>query len=221
MIRLDCAQGSDEWIDARLGVPTASQFHRIITPKTMKPSSAAETYAHELLAEELLGHSLDEGESQFMTRGSALELSAVQFYEFNRDEHTERVGFILLDNLRAGCSPDRLVGENGGLEIKCPSAAIHVAYMLGSDAEKYRCQVQGALWITGREWWDQLSYNPEMQPVLIRHQRDEEFIAKLSAAVNVFAEYLDECRAKLVREGYAIDAFKIRELRRAELRGLA
>ena len=55
MIVLNCKQGSDEWIQARLGIPTASQFHRIITPKTMKPAASAEGYIDQLVAEYLLG----------------------------------------------------------------------------------------------------------------------------------------------------------------------
>ena len=201
-IIIDCAQGSSEWIEARLGIPTASQFHRILTPKTMKLASAADGYAHELLAEELLGHAINESESQFMQRGTQLEQQAVRFYEFHRDVHARPVGVILADDGKAGCSPDRLVGDDGGLEIKCPSAAAHVAHMLSVDAEKAKCQVQGALWITGREWWDWLSYNPEMQPVIIRYQRDEVFIARLAQAIEQFNNYLDECRQRLVRDGF-------------------
>lgn len=202
MIILDCAQGSDEWINARLGIPTASQFHRIITPKTGKLSSQADGYVYELLAEELLGHPVDEGASDFMTRGTALEKSAIDFYEFQRDVTTSRVGFIFRADKLTGCSPDRLVGDDGGLEIKCPSAKVHVGYMLGQDADAYKCQVQGALWITDRPWWDWLSYNPELAPVMLRFERDEAFIAKLGATVDQFIGYLDECRLKLVERGY-------------------
>lgn len=206
MIILNCEQGSDEWKRARLGIPTASQLHKVLTPRTGKLSSQADGYAHELLAEEMLGHPLDDAASDFMTRGTLLEKSAVEFYEFQRDLRTQKVGFILRDDRRTGCSPDRLVGDDGGLEIKCPSAKVHVGYMLGQDADTYKCQVQGALWITGRAWWDWLSYNPELPPVLIRFERDEEFISKLASAVDQFIEYLSECRVKLIANGYMIGA---------------
>jgi hypothetical protein len=210
MIVLNCAQGSDEWIDARRAIPTASQFDRIITPKTGKLAAAADKYAYELLAEELLGHALDEGESQFMQRGTLTERHAIEFYEFQNDIETTKVGFILRDDMRAGCSPDRLVGDDGGLEIKCPSAAVHVSYMLGADADKYRCQVQGALWLTGRAWWDWLSFNPELPAVLIRHERDEDFIKNLAMRVEQFIEYMDDLRRSLIKRGYltqdAVDA---------------
>lgn len=202
MIIIDCEQESPEWIEARLGIPTASNFHRILTPKTGKLSASADGYAYELIAEDMLGHPLDESESQFMTRGSSLERDAFAFYEYTRDVETQKVGTILRDDARVGCSPDRLVGDDGGLEIKCPSAKVHVGYMLGHDADAYRCQVQGAMWLTGRAWWDWLSYNPELPPVLIRFERDEEFIEKLARVVDQFAAYLDECRGKLVSAGY-------------------
>ena len=202
MIHLDVEQGSDEWIQARLGIPTASQFHRIITPKTLKLSQSADGYAYELLAEEILGHPIDEAESMFMSRGSQMERDAVKFYEFTQGVQTERAGFILRDDRLVGCSPDRLVGADGGLEIKCYSAANHVAAMLNAEAEKAKCQIQGGLWITGREWWDRLSYNPEMQSVITRSYRDEKFITVLADAVNQFVEFLAVCGKKLIRDGF-------------------
>ena len=204
MIILDVKQGTDEWKRARLGIPTASQFHRIITPKTLKASSQAHGYMCELLAEWMLGEPLDDGaETPWMVRGTALEDEAVRWYELQRDATTTEVGLCLLDDRSAGCSPDRLVGDDGGLEIKCPSAKIHVSYLLGDPAEDHRAQVQGALWITGRQWWDVLSYNPVMPQVLITAERDEEFIGALAEAVAAFDVRLAEAKQELIRRGYA------------------
>ena len=191
MIRLNMAQGSREWIQARLGIPTASQFHRIISPKTMKPSASAGGYLYELVAERIIGESLDELVTAYMERGAALEDEAVKFYELQRNLDTERVGFCLRDDGRVGCSPDRLVGGDGGLEIKCPSAKTHVGYLIGEPQNEYRAQVQGCLWITGRDWWDWLSFHPDMPPALIRFRRDEEFIAALDEAMSEFLGRLD------------------------------
>jgi hypothetical protein len=201
MIRLDMEQGSQEWIEARCGIPTASQFHRIITPKTMKLSSSSKYYLCELIAEKMLGASLDPFINEYMERGTEMEEQAVAYYEMQRELDTEKVGHCLLDSRLAGCSPDRLVGDDGGLEIKCPAAATHVAYMLDMGADKYRCQIQGSLWITGRKWWDFLSFNPEMPPVLTRHERDEEFIHKLASSVTTFVQQLDECYSELTDVG--------------------
>lgn len=202
MIAHNVAQGSPEWKALRLGIPTASNFHRIIAPKTGKLSAQADAYMAQLVAEALLGIPLDGDASDFMERGSALEAEAVAFYELERGVTTEEVGFCTLDDGSAGCSPDRLVGEDGGLEIKCPTPGVHVQYLLGLDSvsDKYRAQVQGGLWITGRRWWDVCSYHPEMPTALIRVERDEAFIAALSQAVQWFNEAKAAALARLRKE---------------------
>ena len=93
MITVECEQGSTQWLNARLGIPTASQFDRILSPKTLKPSASAEGYRHELLAEWLLGEPIDTVNTEWMQRGIELEPRAVQFYEFQRDIETTRIGF--------------------------------------------------------------------------------------------------------------------------------
>jgi hypothetical protein len=201
MIEIPCRQGSPEWFAARVGIPSASNFHRIISPKTGKPLAGAVTYRNELLAEWMLGASLDSGGTNWTDRGLALEDSAVKFYELQRELDTSEIGFIMHDTLPVGCSPDRLVGEDGGLEIKCPSPGIHVGYLLGM-ADQYKAQVQGALWITGRQWWDLMSYNPELPPALVRVQRDVEFITKLDAAITDFIADIAWWKYQLIERGY-------------------
>lgn len=201
MIRVDCQQGSEEWLRARLGIPTASRFSDIVTPKKGDPSASMAPYCYELLAEQLLGRPLDDQTSAFMERGTALEKAARAWYCFERETTVEEVGFLLRDDGRVGCSPDGLVGDDGGLEIKCPSAAVHIGYLLGEAGAKYRCQVQGCLWITGRKWWDFVSYNPDMPPVLVRFERDEDFIAKLAAGVDVLLGMLATHRVTLESKG--------------------
>lgn len=203
MIRVPCEQGSVEWSKARSGIPTASAFHRIITPATGRLSAQATGYIHELVAERILGVSMDQVVSEWAERGREMEESARTYYETQRDIDVDRVGFCLRDDRRAGCSPDGLVGDDGGLEIKCPSAPVHVSYVLGEAGAKYRCQIQGSLWVTGREWWDFLSYNPAMRSIVVRFERDEEFIEKLASAVDEFTERLDKAMAEMVEKGYA------------------
>lgn len=196
MRRFTVIQGSREWLALRLGIPTASRFSEIITP-TGKPSASADGYMHELLAERLIGQPMDSAESGFMQRGSQMEAEAVAWYELQRDVDVERVGFCLHEHGAFGCSPDALVADDGGLEIKCPSAPNHIGYMLEGFPKKYMPQVQGCMWITGRAWWDCLSYNPELPTALVRIHRDEEYIDRLSEAVTAFSERLDAAHAKL------------------------
>lgn len=185
MIIHDVKQGTPEWKVLRLGLPTASQFHRLITPKTGKQSSQAAGYIHRLVAEVLLGVPLDGDTTDYMERGSALEAEAVRYFELDTGQQTQAVGFCTLDEGWAGCSPDRLVGDDGGLELKCPTPETHIGYMLdpGSLVDRYRPQVQGTMWITGRTRWHIMSYHPELQPVVVECKYDGEYIDRLADVV--------------------------------------
>ena len=197
MIRHDCVQGSPAWHALRLGLPTASAFGRIVTP-TGKPSASAEGYLHELLAERLLGYPISAESTDFMERGKALEEQAVAYFEMETGLDTEAVGFCTTDDGRAGCSPDRLVGSDAGLEVKCPAPATHVGYMLdGGIADRYRPQVQGSLWVTGLQRWHTLSFHPDLPPALAVMERDDDYITALSKAVTEFCSRLEEAHARL------------------------
>ncbi len=81
-----------------------------------------------------------------------MEAEAVAWYELQRDVTVQRVGFVLRDNEKVGASPDGLVGEDGGLELKCPLPKTQVARLLdGELPAEYRPQVHGALLVTGRQ----------------------------------------------------------------------
>ena len=169
MIRLDCQQGSREWIEARLGIPTASEFKRILTPggKLAKPRSE---YVWELVAEWALGEPVTKfGGNDWTERGQVLEPEARKFYSFQRDLKPRTVGLIYRDEDRmCGCSPDGLVGDNGLIELKCPMAGNHLQYLVGDSVpSKYAMQVQGQLWVSGRAWCDFVSYYPGL-PVFIK-----------------------------------------------------
>lgn len=202
MIRVECLQGSGAWFQARLGIPTASQFERILTPKTLKLSGSAPAYRNELLAEWLLGESQDTTEYDFTARGSQMEAEARAYYELLHDVEVEQVGFLLRDDRRAGGSPDGLVGSAGMLELKCPSAAVHVGYLLDTAGDKYKAQMQGNLWVAEREWCDFVSYHPTLPKVVVRVTRDEAFIAALAEAMQQFCDGLDAAKASLMARGF-------------------
>lgn len=203
MIRIHCEQGSGAWVKARLGLPTASRFDKILTPKTMKLSDSSIGYAYSLIAEQVLGVPMDDASSYgFMQRGAVLEKHAIKFYELQRDCAVERLGFATTDDGRAGCSPDGLVGAQGLIEIKCPAAPNHIGYLLGDQGIGYKAQVQGQLWVMEREWVDTISYHPELPTGILRIGRDEKFIDALAIAVKQFNEVIDDAKDRLVRLGY-------------------
>jgi hypothetical protein len=197
MIVLPVVQGFPEWVAARLGIPTASRFDSIMTTKTRKLSSASTGYMGELLAERLFGHPVKVPESGFMLRGSEMEKSAVAAYEFERGVDVQEVGLCLRDDRRAGASPDRLVGDDGGLEIKCLAAHNHVLALLGLLDDDYLPQCQGQMWVTGRAWVDLMFYNPDLPHRIVRIKRDGDYISDLDAAVAAFCQRLDEAQKAL------------------------
>lgn len=202
MIIHNVEQGTTAWLALRAGIPTASSFDRIITPKG-KASAQAEKYMHKLLAERMMGHPVTEFAGPWADRGKELESDAAAYYESTREMTVERVGFVTNDTRTIGASPDRLVGEDGLLELKVPAEHTHVAYLLtrAVDADYYP-QVQGQLWVTGRSWLDIMSYHPEMPPALIRVERDEKFIASLAAAVEAFSGELERVVLELDAKGW-------------------
>ena len=184
-------QGSDAWLQSRLGRPTASNFGKLITP-TGKPSTSAEGYINELIAQKITGEIPEFFKSEAMQRGNDLEPSAKALYEFTRDVEVVEVGLCLHDSLECGASPDGLINDDGGIEIKCPLPHTHVAYLRdGNIPTKYIPQVQGCLWITGRDWWDFMSYNPSMEDLIVRVYRDEAYIKKLADAVTRAVETIE------------------------------
>lgn len=199
----DVIQGTSQWADLRAGIPTASEFHRIVTP-SLKPSKSAEMYLCELIAERLTGEPTVGYTSHWMDRGSELEKEAVNFYEFTRDIETEKIGFVTSDDGRWGASPDRLCGDSGLLEIKVGKPATHVGYLLQSGAayEEYKIQAQSQIWVAEREWNDLMAYNPLLPPAIYRANRDEAFIKPLSAAVQAFVEILEQQWELCVARGW-------------------
>ena len=203
---LNLEQGSPEWLQARLGVPTASAFDKIITP-TGKASTQTDAYAKKLVAEWLCGEPLDEYGNAWMQRGNELEPQARSFYEFQTDCTVEQVGFVLRDDELVGCSPDGLVGEKGLVEIKCPAPHTHVDYLLsGTIPNKYRPQVQGQMMLTGREWCDFVSYHPLMAPVIIRVERDDAFIETLNELLSGLTDTINRYKQQLADKGITQEA---------------
>lgn len=191
-------QGSAEWFHLRLGIPTASNFHNIITPKTGQFSKSSRKYAYRLIAEKLLNAPTDSIEGQqWMDRGKELEPHAVKQYEFLNDVETEKVGFITNDACTIGASPDRLVkGKPVGVEIKCPAPHTHIGYLLDGQADEYRPQVQGQLYVGEFERVDFYSYHPRMPACPLTTTRDEPYIKLIVAALEAFNDQMAEMLAR-------------------------
>ena len=182
---------------ARCGIPSASNFDKIITTKG-EPSKQREKYMYQLAAEAVTGVKEESYQNAAMTRGIEMEAEARQFYELTNNVEVEQVGFCLEDTGLYGASPDGLVNSDGLVEIKCPQSQTHVSYMIkgGLDTEYYQ-QLQGQLLVTGRRYVDIISYFPGLKPMIIRVVRDEKFLKALRVELDVFCIELQDVIRKI------------------------
>lgn len=143
-----------------------------------------------LAGEILTGEPMESFSNEHTERGHAMEAEARDLYAFQTGAELERVGFIR--NGRAGCSPDSLIGEHGGLEVKTKLPHLLIDVILKDEfPSEHKAQVQGTLWLTGRQWWDIAIYWPGIPLFVKRAHRDEGYIANLAGAVKTFTEELD------------------------------
>lgn len=199
---IECEQNSPEWLAARLGIPTASAFSKIITPDGER-SKSHDAYANRLMAEALAGEPLESYQSEWMSRGKELEEEAIMAYEIVTGRALQKVGFITNDAGTAGCSPDRLVDDEGILEVKVPSPENHMEYLLTRKIDRgYFPQLQGQLFITGRAWVDWMSYHPKLPNCIIRVYRNDEYLEKLQGYLGYFFEAMEVKRKRLQQLGH-------------------
>jgi len=195
---IDVQQGSPEWFSARVGIPTSSNFDKIITTEG-KPSKQRIRSMYQLAGERIIGKSEDGYKNDIMLRGQEREAEARELYELMTGKTVEQVGLCVTEGEAVfGASPDGLIGNDGLLEIKCPIISTQVSYLLeGTLPKEYFQQLQGQLLVTGRKWVDFLSYYPAMKPLLIRVTPDKEFQKKLQVELELFCSELNEVVKKI------------------------
>lgn len=154
-------QGSGIWMVERARYLTASVLNDWMSPTTfaLSKSDTARSLVATAAGAIVFGQ-VDEDQyvSPAMIRGSELEAEARAWYAMNF-EPVKEVGLCIADGDICACSPDGLIGEDGGFECKAPKFKDHCAN-LASDTlrTKYVLQVQMCLLVTGRKWWDWVSY---------------------------------------------------------------
>lgn len=191
-------QRSDEWYAARLGKATASRFSDVMAAtKSGYEPAARKNYRSELVLERLTGKKADSWTSPAMQWGIDNEPMARNNYMFETGNDVIEEFFVEHPILKAGCSPDGYVGDDGLIEIKCPNSATHIETLRTKELPyKYEAQVQGQMWLTGRKWCDFVSFDPRMpdnaQMITIHVERDEEYIQNLEHAIERFLREVDE-----------------------------
>lgn len=195
-------QGSADWLQARAGHATASKFQDILgrakakEGKEGKYLKARADYVLQLTAERLTGMPTESATSQSMAWGTEAEAYARQAYEMSTGLFVSEADFVKHPHLPwVGASSDGLVGNRGGVEIKCPhSSIVHLHTCLNNSMPNdHVAQVQGQMWVLDLDWVDFCSYDPRMQGdaahlILFRKRifRDQPYIDNLEIEVVKF-----------------------------------
>lgn len=188
-----CLQGTPEWINARLGVVTCSEFKSVMAKGEGKTRAK---YMRTLAGEAVRGKAFDRFSNDHMERGHLEEDEARNLYVFMTDNEVQQIGFMKRG--RVGYSPDGLIGTDGLLEIKTKLDHLHIE-CLEADAlpSEHKQQCQGGLFVSGRQWIDFVSYCPGLPLFVKRVVRDEPYIARIKIEVEDFIAELDDKIAKI------------------------
>jgi len=180
-------QRSPEWFAIRQGKIGASRLEDWLSVSKAKnslgkPLKARLDYEKELMFERQFNTSFDNYISAPMQDG-------IDFEDFARAQYEQLTGNVALE---CGCwyndffvaSPDRLVGDNGLLEIKIVRDNTFTQILMEGVPQKHWKQIQGQLWATGRAWCDYVALNFNTKKVvIIRVLPDQEFHDYLAEAV--------------------------------------
>lgn len=182
----DIEQGSEAWFACRAGIPTASKFATVMAKGEGKTRSE---YMRKLAGEIVTGEPMESFSNVHMDRGKTMEDEARETYAFINDADIRRVGFIR--NGQMGCSPDSLIGEDGGLEIKTALPHIQIERLLRGDLPpEHKAQVQGNIMVAERDWWEFVSFWPKLPQLTVRVRPDKTYIANMAGEIDRFNDEL-------------------------------
>lgn len=192
----DVKQSSPEWYAIRSMIPTASEFDKVITPKTMKLSSQRHAYACRIIAARLMNWQADSLDRiEHIANGKANEPFAVAQLELVKDVETTPIGFVTTSDGRFGASPDRVVMRGSlidtTVEVKCPTIPVQFERLLFNDADAYRAQRQGQLWVAEADKAIFYSFCPGMPAYMVETGRDDAFIKAMADAMEQFSDELE------------------------------
>lgn len=194
---IDLVQGTEEWRHARCGSVGASSIHEMVARTKSGYGASRANLMARLIAERLTGIPQDAYINASMQWGVEHEAEARSAYSFYYDADVVEVGLIRHPTIAGShCSPDGLIGDDGGLEIKAPNTSTHINTLLTkSFDERYVLQCQWSMACTGRKWWDLCSYDPRMPESMLlfikRIERDDKVIAQLEQDVELFLREID------------------------------
>lgn len=184
----DVEQGSSEWHELRRGIPTASMLKVLMVDNDTKAGRT--TYLHKLAGERITGVPATSFVNDAMERGKTMEPEIRRQYSFMRDCEPQQVGFVR--NGKCGASPDALIGDDGMMEAKSAEPHILIPMLLKQKADpkyfpnEHRAQAQGNLMVAECDWIDLIVFAHPKLMLIARAYRDENYIAQLRDAVDLF-----------------------------------
>jgi hypothetical protein len=191
-------QHTEEWWAARLGKVTASRIGDLMARTQKGWGAPRKHYLAEKVAERVTAKARDRRKVASLDHRLELEPDARVAYEFYRDAEVIQVGFIEHPRIpNAGCSPDGIVGSDGGMEIKCCNTETHIEIITaGTIDTSYLYQCQFGMACTDRAWWDFVSFDPNMPEELKlyvqRVKRDGAMISDIESNVIQFLSEVDQ-----------------------------
>jgi putative phage-type endonuclease len=200
---IDIQQRSQEWYTARLGKVTASRLSDVVAKIKTGEAAGRAGYRAQLVAERLTGKPQESFQSQAMDWGTEAEPLARATYEARTGNLVDAVGFVTHPAIElAGASPDGFIGNDGLIEIKCPTTKTHIDTLVNQSVpSKYIPQMLWQMACTGRDWCDFVSFDPRMpinlQIFIHRVNRDDELISFYEKEVVKFLQEVDESIKKL------------------------
>ena len=210
MITLTDTQRDDAWHAARAGKVTASRFKDVIS-RTAKglPTAERTKYLWQIVTERLTGQPVQMPDAAPLRWGRENEDAARAAYLFTSSARLTETGFVAHPVIQCGASPDGLIddetdpdGPLGLIEIKCPwSTQVHLETWLNGMPEDHQAQIQGQMWLTGRQWCDFVSFDPrlpaDLQLYVQRIKGNPEFQARLEREIIAFSAEADEIVSRL------------------------
>jgi len=196
-------QGSQEWLDFRLGKVSASRVSDVMAKTKSGPAATRKNYLMELLCQRLTGKREESFTSAAMQRGTEKEPIARSMYEVDKGVMVDEVGcFVHPDMQNFIASPDGMVGSDGLLEIKNPNTAQHVDFLrTGKIDSGYELQMTAQMICTGRHWVDYVSFDDrlplDLQYRCVRFHYDELRAAEVMKEVDAFLKELDALEAEM------------------------
>lgn len=192
----ELVQGSDEWIQARAGILTASVIGQLITPSKVQlsKSDTARSVMENLLAERLTGHVDEIPMSMDMERGVLDEPFARDLYAEHTGQQVDEIGFAVreINGRKLGASPDGLIRDVGGVEIKSRRPKKHLRTILDDRVPaENMAQIQTTLLVFEREWWDYISYAGGWPLYVKRVYPDQQWFDAIEQAVDAYETFAD------------------------------